>query len=189
MESKTWGIIGGVVFAIGLLYFLLGSSVPVETHYQDAETLFKRRDYQGAIQKYNKAIKASKKLGTRTDHIDKDFPALANYKIVLCYDKLGETTGDIRYYTKAQTHIRKTLGETDAYKHRENLYYLWAQILYKTKSVQEAEAKFSYFIQNFPNSVFVEEALFHIGTINLNTPNNAKAQIALQRIIDDFPDL
>lgn len=187
MESKTWGIIGGVVFAIGLLYFLLGSSVPVERHYQDAETLFKRRDYQGAIQKYNKAIKASKKLGTRTDHIDKDFPALANYKIVLCYDKLGETTGDIRYYTKAQTHIRKTLGETDAYKHRENLYYLWAQILYKTKSVQEAEAKFSYFIQNFPNSVFVEEALFHIGTINLNTPNNAKAQIAFERLIDDFP--
>lgn len=187
MESKTWGIIGGVVFAIGLLYFLLGSSKSVEMHYQDAETLFKRRDYQGSIKKYNKAIKASKKPGARTDYIDKDFPALANYKIVLCYDKLGETTGDIRYYTKAQTHIRKTLVETDVYKHRENLYYLWAQILYKTKSVQEAEAKFSYFIKNYPNSVFVEEALFHIGTINLKASNNTKAQIAFEKLIDDFP--
>ncbi|RKU09261.1 hypothetical protein C6501_15640 [Candidatus Poribacteria bacterium] len=187
MESKTWGIIGGAVFVIGLLYFLMGSSVPVERHYQDAEAMFKRRDYHGAIKKYNKAIKASKKLGARTDHIDKDFPALANYKIVLCYDKLGETTEDIHYYTKAQTHIRKTLGETDVYKHRENLYYLWAQILYKTESVKEAEAKFTYFIKNFPNSTYVEEALFHIGRINYNTPNNTKAQIAFERLIDDFP--
>ena len=187
MEPRTWGIIGGIALVVALLSpFLLGSSKSVQTLYDDAEVMFERKDYQGAIEKYNKAIKASKKPGARTEIIDKDFSTLANYKIALCYDKLGETR-DIRFYTKALTHIQKTLPNTSVYKHRENLHYLWAQILYKTKKFEEAEKKYTVFIQFFPNSQSVEEALIQIGTINSNLQNHEEALTAFQRVIDEFP--
>ncbi len=166
--------------------FLLGSSKSVQTLYDDAEVMFEHKDYQGAIEKYNKAIKASKKPGARTKIIDKDFSTLANYKIALCYDKLGETR-DIRFYTKALTHIQKTLPNTSVYKHRENLHYLWAQILYKTKKFEETEKKYTVFIQFFPNSQSVEEVLIQIGTINSDLQNHEEALTAFQRVIDEFP--
>ena len=82
MEPRTWGIIGGIALVVALLSpFLLGSSKSVQTLYDDAEVMFERKDYQGAIEKYNKAIKASKKPGARTEIIDKDFSTLANYQI------------------------------------------------------------------------------------------------------------
>ena len=111
MEQRTWGIIGGAVLIIAILSSLvLPGSKSVEDHYTDAESLFRHRKYEDAIKKYEKAIKASKKTGVNTDHIDKDFPALANYKIALCYEKLGDTKKDNRFYNKAVTQILKTLG-------------------------------------------------------------------------------
>ncbi len=188
MEERTWGIIGGAVLIIAILSsLLLPGSKSVEDHYTDAESLFRHRKYEDSIKKYEKAIKASKKTGVNTDHIDKDFPALANYKIARCYEKLGETKKDSRFYNKAVTQIRKTLAETKVYRHRENLYYLWANILNKTEKYREADAKYSFFIKTFPNSIFVEDVLFHQGTINKQIKRFDASQLAYQRLIDEFP--
>lgn len=188
MEQRTWGIIGGAVLIIAILSSLvLPGSKSVEDHYTAAESLFRHRKYEDAIKKYEKAIKASKKTGVNTDHIDKDFPALANYKIALCYEKLGDTKKDNRFYDKAITQIRKTLTETEIYKHRERLYYLWGSILITTEKYREADAKFSFFIKTFPNSIFVEDVLFHQGTINKQLKRLDASQLAFQRLIDDFP--
>lgn len=187
MEARTWGIVGGVVFVIGLLYFFMGSSKLVEKHYADAETLYQHRDYQGAIEKYQKAIKASKKPGAKTKHIHKDFPGLANYKIALCFDKLGDTKNDNRFYSKAISQIEKTKDETIEYQLREKLYFLWAQVLHKTKEYVHAELKYSYFLTEFPNSVLVQEALYFDGTINKELLRYNDSQVSFQRIIDEFP--
>lgn len=187
MDSKTYGIIGGVVLVIGLLHIFLGSTKSTERNYTQAETLFQHRRYQGAIEKYQKAIKASQKLGARTKHIHKDFPTLAKYKIALCYEKLGTKNNNSRYYSKAISLIDKTLTETVDYKHRENLYYLWAQILYKKKEYVQAELKYSYFINNFPNSALVVEALYYDGKINKDLSRFSDSQSSFQRIIDEFP--
>jgi tetratricopeptide (TPR) repeat protein len=64
---------------------------------------------------------------------------------------------------------------------------LWAQILYKTKKFEEAEKKYTVFIQFFPNSQSVEEALIQIGTINSDLQNHEEALTAFQRVIDEFP--
>ena len=188
MEQRTWGIIGGAVLIIAILSSLvLPGSKSVENHYTDAEALFRHRKYEDAIKKYEKAIKASKKTGVNTDHIDKDFPALANYKIALCYEKLGDTKNDNKFYDKAVTQILKTVAETEVYRHKENSYYLWATILNKTGKYYEADAKFSFFIKKFPNSSFVEDVLFHQGTINKQLKRLDASQLAYQRLIDDFP--
>ncbi len=187
MEARTYGIIGGVVLVIGLLQFYMFSKQRAEVHYTDAETLFQHRDYQGAIEKYQKSIKASRKLGAKTKHIHKDFPAFANYKIALCYDKLGETKNDDRFYAKAILLIDKTTDETNEYKLRENLYYLWGQILRKKKDYVQAELKYSFFISEFPNSEMVHEALYYDGTINKELLRYKDAQDSFQRIIDEFP--
>ena len=188
MEERTWGIIGGIVLVIAVLSSLfLGSSKHVQKLYNEGEALYTHRKYLEAVEKYNKAIKASKKLGARPEVINKDFPALANYKIALCYDKLGETNNDITYYTRAITIVKKTLCETEVYKHKENLTYLWAQLLYKTERFLEAEAKYTSFVKVYPNSCYVEEALIHIGTINSELHNHEKALTAFQRVIEEFP--
>ena len=187
MEQRTWGIIGGAVLIIALLSTLLPNKKSVDDHYYAAESHFRHREYQDAIKRYEKAIKASKKPGVNTVHIDKDFPAFANYKIALCYEKLGDTKKDNRFYDKAVTQIRNTLGETDVYKHRMDLYYLWATLLNKTEKHREADAKFSYFIQQYPNSSNVEEALFHQGKINKGLKRFYASQVAFQRLVDDFP--
>lgn len=187
METKTWGYIGGGIFIIVLLTLFTGSTKSVERHYNSAEALFRQRDYQSAIDKYNKAIKASKKIGVKSERIATDFPALVNYKIALCYDKLGETKNDRRYYDKALKQIEETLEETNVYKHRENLYFLWSQILYKSKSYVQAELKFSYFINTFPNSRLLEEAIYHNGILNKELDRYSDAKDLFQRIVDEFP--
>ncbi len=188
MDAKSWGILGGVVLVIALLSpLVLGSSKQVQNLYNDGEELYRHRKYLEAVDKYNKAIKASQKLGARTEMIDNDFTALANYKVALCYVKLGQTKDDITYYTKAITIVKKTLFETDVHRHKENLTFLWAQILYQTKRFEEAEAKFTSFVKFYPNSRSVEEALIRIGTINSDLKNPEKALTAFQRVIDEFP--
>ncbi len=187
MEQRTWEMIGGAVLIIALLSLLLPNAKTVEEHYNEAESLFQHRKYEDAIKRYQKAIKASKKPGVNTDYIDKDFPTLANKRIALCYEKLGDTKKDNKFYNKAVTQIRNTLGETDHYKHSEDLYYLWATILNKTEKYREADAKYSYFIQQYPNSSNVEEALFHQGKINKDLKRFYASQVAFQRLIDEYP--
>ena len=187
MEARTYAIVGGVVLVIGLLHFFMGSTKRAETYYADAETLYQHRDYQGAIVKYEKAIKASKKLGAKTKHIHKDFPGFVNYKIALCYDKLGETKNDNRFYAKALSLIDKTKDETNEYQLREKLYFLWAQILHKTKEYVQAELKYSYFLSEFPNSNMVPDALYYDGVINKELLRYKDSQESFQRIIDEFP--
>ncbi len=188
MDQRTWGIIGGAVLIVALLSPLfLGNFKSVETLYEDAELLFKHRKYEDAIKKYNKAIKVSKKPGSNSEQIHKHFPAFANYKIALCYEKLGDTKKNIKYYTQAERHIRRTLTETDYYQLKEKLHFLLANILIKTDKPREAEAQFSYFIKIFPNSIFVEDALFHIGSLNKKLHLLNESQAAFQRIIDEFP--
>jgi len=188
MDTRSWGIIGGVVLVIALLSPLfMGSSKKVQQLHNEGNALFTQRMFLEAIDKYKKAIKESKKPGARPEVIDTDFPALANYKIARCYDKMGETTNEEKYYTKAIELIKKTFYGTDVHTHKENLTYLWAQILYKTERIEEAKAKFSSFVKFYPNSPSVEEALIRIGTINTNLKNHGEALIAFQRVIDEFP--
>ena len=49
------------------------NSKKVEQLFKDAETDYERSDYENAIAKYKEALKESKKFGTKTEHIDKDF--------------------------------------------------------------------------------------------------------------------
>ena len=67
MNTRMWGIIGGVVLVLALLSpLVLGSSKKVEQLFEAAETLYERSDYKGAIPKYKEALKESKKFGAKT---------------------------------------------------------------------------------------------------------------------------
>ena len=141
MDTKTLGIIGGVALIIALLSpLVLGSSKKVKTHYNHAVNLFENRKYEEAIKTYKKAIKASKRVGARPKLIDNDFTGLANYKIALCYEKLGEISDFNRrkYYPIALNHIRQSISNTNEIRHKTNLTFLWAEILYKNKMPLEA---------------------------------------------------
>ena len=190
MDTKTLGIIGGVALIIALLSpLVLGSSKKVETHYYHAVNLFENRKYEEAIKTYKKAIKASKRVGARPKLIDNDFTGLANYKIALCYEKLGEISDFNRrkYYPIALNHIRQSISNTNEIRHKTNLTFLWAEILYKNKMPLEANEKYSHFIRLYPKSPLVEEALYKIGIINSNPRNYKEAHAAFNRLIDEFP--
>ena len=189
MNARIWGIIGGVALVLALLSpLVLGSAQKVESLFEAAEALYERSDYESAIGKYKEALKESKKLGAKTERIDKDFTTLANLKIARCYYELAEDSSDVRHYQRALIHIREVESNTQVVKHQEELTYLWAETLYKTEDLDQAESKFSGLIEKFPNSQWVSKALYAIGDINTKQENYNEALSAFQKIVDEFPN-
>ena len=188
MNSRIWGIIGGAALVLALLSpLVLGSSQKVERLFEAAEILYERLDYEGAIVKYKEALKESKKLGAKTERIDKDFTILANLKIARCYYELAEDSSDIRHYQSALRYIKEVVLDAETVNHQEELIYLWAETLYKTGDLDQAKSKFSWLTETFPNSHRVEKALYMIGEINYQEENCEEALNAFQKLIDEFP--
>ena len=188
MNTRIWGIIGGVALVLALLSpLVLGSAQKVDRLFEDAKALHKRSDYEGAIEKYKEALKESNKFGARTEAIDTDFTTLANLKIAQCYYELAEDSSDVRHYQSALTHVRKVVLDAKVAKHEEELTYLWAETLYKTGKLEEAKSKFSGLVEKFPKSQRVPKALYAIGDINYQQENCEEALNAFQKLVTEFP--
>lgn len=188
MNSRIWGIIGGVALVLALLSpLVLGSAQKVERLFEAAEALSEHSDYEGAIEKYKEALKESKKLGAKTEWIHKDFTTLANLKIARCYYELAEDSSNVRHYQSALTHIKKVEPKAQDVKHQEELTYLWAEILYKTGDRNQAKSKFLLLIEKFPQSRWVEKALYTIGEIHYQQQNCEDALNTFQKLVTDFP--
>lgn len=189
MNERIWGIIGGVALLLALLSpLVLGNSKKVEKLFEDAEALYERSDYEGAIEKYEEALKESDKLGVKTEHIDADFTTLANLKIALCYYHLAEKTQDVNYYHDALVYITKVWPNAYVAKHQEELIYLWAEIFYKIEDFEQAKTKFAWLIEKFPNSRWMAKALYTIGDINYQQQNYEEAKSIFQKLIDEYPN-
>ena len=62
------------VLALGVvLFWPAGSSKKVENLYKEAEALYTKKDYEGAIGKYEAALDEATKPMVKTEVIDKDF--------------------------------------------------------------------------------------------------------------------
>jgi tetratricopeptide (TPR) repeat protein len=189
MNPRILGIIGGLALLVALLSpFMMGSSKKVEQLYQSAEDLYGQADYEGAIEKYTVALEESTKRGVKTEVIDKDFETLANYKIAVSYSRLAEQSGDMNHYDTAVEYIEKVAPTATIPKHREGLTYLWGHILYRTEQFELAEPKFTQLIENFPNSLFVENAWYAIGQLNYKLQNYEDSRQAFKAVLDGFPN-
>ena len=189
MNPRILGIIGGLALVIALLSpFIMGSSKTVEQLYNSAEDLRGQADYEGAIAKYTEALEESTKRGVKTEVIDKDFPTLANYRIAVCYSLLAEQSGDVNYYDTSIEFIEKVAPIATIPKHQEGLTYLWGHILYRTEQFELAEPKFTQLIENFPNSLSVENAWYMIGQLNYKLQNYADSRQAYKAVLDGFPN-
>ena len=189
MNPRILGIIGGLALLIALLSpFMMGSSKKVEQLYNDAEDLYQQADFEGAIAKYNEALEESTKRGVKTEVIDKDFPTLANFRIATSYSRLAEQSGDVNHYDTAIDYIEKVAPTATVPKHQEGLTYLWGHILYRTEQYELAEPKFMQLIENFPNSLFVENAWYGIGQLNYRLQNYEDSRQAFKAVLDGFPN-
>ena len=189
MNPRILGIIGGLALLVALLSpFMMGSSKKVEQLYQSAEDLYDQSDYEGAIEKYTVALEESTKRGVKTEVIDKDFETLANYKIAVSYSRLAEQSGDVNHYDTAVEYIEKVAPTATIPKHQEGLTYLWGHILYRTEQFELAEPKFTQLIENFPNSLFVENAWYAIGQLNYKLQNYEDSRQAFKAVLDGFPN-
>ena len=189
MNPRILGIIGGLALIVALLSpFMMGSSKKVEHLYNAAEDLYAQADYEGAIAKYHEALEESTKRGVKTEVIDKDFPTLANFKIAVSYSQLAEQSGDVNHYDTAISFIEKVAPTATIPKHQEGLTYLWGQILYRTEQFELAEPKFMQLIENFPNSLFVENAWYAIGQLNYKLQNYEDSRNAFKSVLDGFPN-
>ena len=189
MNPRILGIIGGLALLVALLSpFMMGSSKKVEQLFQSAEDLYGQADYEGAIGKYTEALEESTKRGVKTEVIDKDFPTLANYKIAVSYSRLAEQSGDVNHYDTAVEYIEKVAPTATIPKHQEGLTYLWGHILYRTEQFELAEPKFTQLIENFPNSLFVENAWYAIGQLNYKLQNYEDSRQAFKAVLDGFPN-
>ncbi len=188
MNDRIWGIIGGFALVLALISpLVLGSTKKIEQIFEAAEVSYEQADYKNAIAKYKEALKESKKFGAKIERIDKDFTTLVNLKIAQCYYGLAEKMSDIRHYQNALTHIKEVVLDTNVAKHREELNYLWAEVLYKIGDLDQAKSKFSWFIEEFPNSRRMSEILYVIGEINYQQKNCEEALQTFQRLVNEFP--
>ena len=187
MNPKLLGALAGVALAV-VLFWPAGSSKKVERLYNEAEQLYSQNDYEGSIEKYNQALEESVKWGVKTEVIDKDFQTLANYKIAVNYSKWAEQSGDITYYDNAIEQIEKVAPNATVPKHQEGLTYLWGHVLYKQEKFELAEPKFHTLIENFPNSLFVENAWYAIGQLNYKLQKYDSARRAYKEVLDGFPN-
>ena len=167
MDRRIWGIIGGLALVIALLSpYVLGSTKKVERLFEAAETLYEQNDYKGAIAKYSEALKESKKLGAKTEAIDKDFTTLVNFKIAISYVQLAEYENNANNYEKALEYIEKAAQTVKLLEYEEKLTYQWGYILYKMGHLEQAIEKLAQLIEKFPNSPLVEKAQETIAQIN-----------------------
>lgn len=189
MNSRIWGIIGGVALVLAFLSpLVLGNSKKIEQLFKEAEVLYERREYKGAIAKYDEAFKESKKFGANTERIDIDFITLANLKIAQCYYELGEETSDVRYYQNALTHVRRVVLDTEIIEYQEELTYLCAENLYKIDNLNQATSKFTELIQEFPQSQWIPNALYAMAEIAYQQDNCEKSLNTFQRLVTEFPE-
>ena len=189
MNPRILGIIGGLALVVALLSpFMMGSSKKVEQLYYSAKELYDQADYEGAITKYTEALEESTKRGVKTEVIDKDFTTLANFQIAVSYSRLAEQTGDVNHYDTALEFIEKVAPTATIAQHQEGLTYLWGHILYRTEQYELAEAKFTQLIENFPNSLRVENGWYAIGQLNYKLGNYENSRTAFNNILVGFPN-
>ena len=187
MNPKVLGALGGIALAF-VLFWPSGSSKKVERLYNEAEIRYGQSDYEGAIEKYGEALGESVKWGVKTEVIDKDFSTLANYKIAVSYSKLAEQSGDINHYDTSIEYIEKVAPIATVPKHQEGITYLWGHNLYKQEKFELAEPKFMALIENFPNSLFVENAWYAIGQLNYKLQEFENSRRAFKEVLDGFPN-
>ena len=187
MSPKLLGILGGITLAV-VLFWPAGSSKKVERLFNEAEKVYSEQDYEAAIKKYNEALEESTKWGVKTEVIDRDFNTLAHYKIAVSYSKWAESSGDITHYDTAIEYIEKVATQATVEKHQEGLTYLWGHVLYKQEQYERAEPKFLTLIENFPNSLFVENAWYAVGQLNYKLEYFDKSRHAFKEVLDGFPN-
>lgn len=189
MNSRIWGIIGGVALVLALLSpLVLGNAKKINQLFEDAEMLYEREDYERARGKYSEALQESKKIGVNTETIDIDFTTLVNLKIAWCYYELGEKTSDVRHNRNALTHIKEVVSDTQVPRYQEALTYLWAENLYKIGNLNQAKPKFAELIETFPRSQWVPNALYTMAEIAYQHDNCEEALNILQRLVPEFPE-
>ncbi len=189
MNSRVLEIIGGLALVIILLQPMMRSSpTTAEQLFQDAETLYMQTDYEGAIHKYSKALEEAIKHRIWSNAISRDFRARVHYKIASSYSHLAEKSGNLNHYYTAITYIKKAVPAILYPDEDEGLTYLWGYILYKTEQFALAEAKFLQLIQNFPDSLLVENAWYAIGQMNYKLQNYEDSRRAFKCLLSDFPN-
>ena len=189
IHSRIFGIIGGIVLFVELLSpFTMGSFEQVQQLFQSAEDLYIQADYEGAIAKYTEVLEESMKKGVNTAVIDKDFTTLVHYKIAVSYSRLAQKSGDWNHYETAIDYIEKVAPTAIVPQHKVALIYLWGHTLYRTEQFKQAELKFKQLIENFPDSLFVENAWYAIGQVNYKLGDYEDSRQAFKVVLDGFPD-
>lgn len=159
MDERIWGIIGGLALLLVLFSpYVLGSPKKVQRLFEDAEMLYEKNDYKGAIEKYNETLIESNKLRAKTETIDKDFTTYVNFKIATSYVRLAAHENNPNHYEIALEYVEKAAQTVKLVEYEESLTHLWGDILYKIGQLEQAREKFKQLLDKFPNTRFAEEA-------------------------------
>ena len=177
MDKRIWGIIGGLALVLALLSpYVLGSTKKVERLFEDAEMLYEKNDYEGAIEKYNEALMESNKLRAKPETIDKDFTTYVNLKIAMSYVKLAEHESNSSHYEIALEYVEKAAQTVKLVEYEESLAYLWGHTLYKIGQLEQAREKFKQLLDKFPSSRFAEKAQEIIAQIDTQLPDTEETE-------------
>ena len=186
MEDRTIGIIGGIVLFLALLSpLVIENRGKIDRLYSEAETSYDRGDYMDAIEKYTAAHKESKKLFTKTNHIDKDFKTHINIRIARCYYDLGNSTQDKKFYWKSLNIVDESLNKAKENKHIGELLFIKGIIYYIDGKFDVALSNLLEVEKLHLNFEWYDENIYTIGDIYYQQEKYDQALVYFHRLKRD----
>ncbi len=178
------------VFILILLVILTGGCSKggqkgkIRALYEEGERLYAQMKYKDAIAQF----KALEMVDEHPDalNFDLDVRNLARYKLALCYFKLAEEREDVKLYNESLRYVKLACGSANEY--REKATFLWGRILFEMERYEGAEAKFSALIESYPDSSFVEDALYSIAHINYRLSKYDASRKTFASLLDSNPN-
>jgi len=150
--------------------------------YEEGEKLYAQMKYKDAIAQFRALEMADESPDALK--FDPDFRNLARYRLALCYSKLAEQREDVNLYDESLRYVELAYRNAKRDKYREGATFLWGRVLFKMERYEEAEAKLSELIEGFPDSLFVEDALYSIAYINYRLSKYGEARKTFASLLD-----
>ncbi len=139
-----------------------------DAYLRTGDCLYSTRDFNGAIEFYDRAIKIGKQ--------DVDY---AMFQVAMCYGVQGKNPSKIE--------MLKVLMENETSRFNPDATFELAETYLLQENYVDAEINYNKLLKNHPDSRFAKAAQLAVALIYYNSNQDAKAIPAFKKVVENYP--